>query len=136
VTPPPGVGLETVILYIPAANKSEVYSVVVSVVEFMYVVVRAAPFILMTEVVTKFVPFAVRVNCPPPFAAEVGEIVLRVGAGLTVITVKILAAEVPPPGAGVTNLILKAPGFVSIDEGIFARKKPGLMVVTRFIPLN
>jgi hypothetical protein len=136
VTPPPGVGLETVILYIPATNKSEVYRVVVSVVEFIYVVVRAAPFILITEVGTKFVPLAVRVNCPPPFAAETGEIVLRVGAGFTVITVKILVAEIPPPGAGVTNLILKVPAVVNIDEGMVARKKPGMIVVDRFVPLN
>ena len=80
--PPPGVGLKTVTLAVPAAAISEAGIAAVSWVAETYVVVRSAPFHRTFDVDTKLVPVTVRVKADPPAAAEVGEIEVRVGTGL------------------------------------------------------
>lgn len=71
------------------------------------VVVFAAPLNFTTEVETKFVPLTVSVNAAPPAVALVGESEVIVGTGL--FTVKLVAAEVPPPGAGLVTVTGKVP---------------------------
>jgi hypothetical protein len=53
------------------------------------------------ELETKFVPFIVKVSAAPPVVAELGERLLRVGAGL--FTEKFWEFDAPPPGAGLVT---------------------------------
>ena len=85
--PPPGVGLNTVTLAVPATAMSEARIEAVSWVEETYVVVRSAPFQRTTEPETKFVPFTVRVNADPPAIAEEGLRLVVVGTGLLIVKV-------------------------------------------------
>lgn len=67
------------------------------------VVVRLLPLKRTTELLLKFVPVAVRVKKEPPAVLLVGLILLRVGVGL--LTIKLTALEVPPPGARFKTVI-------------------------------
>ena len=75
------------------------------------IVVSAVPLHLTVEPETKFVPFTVKVNCPPPAVAQVGLIELVVGTGLLIVNV--CGFEVPPPGAGVTTVTDAVPAFAT-----------------------
>jgi hypothetical protein len=101
--PPPGVGLNTVTLDEPGDAISAEGTVVVSVVAFTKVVTRAVPFHSITEVLTKFVPLAVRVNDGPPGLTNVGLSEAKVGSGLSVVNVTV--EDVPPPGAALETVI-------------------------------
>jgi len=95
--------LETVIETVPAEAISEAGMMAVSCVELTYVVVRAEPFQLMTDVFTpftKFVPVTVRVN---PVGLQDGVVfdeVVEVDKEVMVggMIVKGSFPEVPPPG--------------------------------------
>ena len=50
-----------------------------------------------------------RVKAAPPCVAELGEIEVSVGTGLS--TAKLAAADVPPPGAGLVTVTLNVPAF-------------------------
>ena len=63
-----------------------------------------------TELETKFVPLTVIVNSASPAVFEVGDIEVVVGTGL--LTVKVWAFEVPPPGVGLKTVILNVPAVV------------------------
>ena len=54
---------------------------------------------------------AVRVNAAPPADAEVGDKLVSVGAGFVagLPMVKVVAAEVPPPGVGVNTVTAAVP---------------------------
>src|SRR5688572_25441666 len=84
--PPPGVGLKTVAVYVPAAVISEARIAAVTCVEFTKVVVRSLPSQRTTELDTKFVPFTVSVKPASPAFLVVGAIDVVVGTGL--LTVK------------------------------------------------
>ena len=71
----------------------------------MKLVVRAAPLTVITELVMKLLPIAVRVVGPLPAIAADGEMLLREGTGL--LTVSLRAGEVPPPGVGLKTVIDK-----------------------------
>jgi hypothetical protein len=86
-SPPPGVGLKTVTLAVPAVAMSAARIEAVSRVEETYVVVRSAPFHLTTEPETKFVPLTVRVKADPPAVADEGLRLVVVGTGLLVVKV-------------------------------------------------
>jgi hypothetical protein len=96
--PPPGVGLTTVTVRVPAVATSVAVMAAVSVVPETYVVVRLEAFQRTTEVGTKLLPVTVRVKAWPPATADAGLSALVVGTGL--VMVKVRAPEVPPPGVG------------------------------------
>src|SRR5206468_3255993 len=105
--PPPGVGVMTVTEAVPAVAMSAAGIAAVSCVALTKVVVRAAPFHCTVLPVTKPVPVAVSVKAAPPAVAVAGDTDVSVGAGL--FTESGCAAEVPPPGVGVTAVTLAVP---------------------------
>src|SRR6267143_5615650 len=100
--PPPGAGVTTVTCGVPAAATSAAAMAAVSCVGLTKVVVRAAPFHCTLEPLTKLVPVSVSVKAALPADVPVGDSVESVGEGLVMLNV--CAAEVPPPGAGVTTV--------------------------------
>jgi hypothetical protein len=94
--PPPGKGFTTVTVAVPPVAMSLAKIAAVNCVLLTKVVVRGLPFHCTTELETKLVPVTVSVNAAPPAVALVGESEVTVGAGL--LTVKLRAFEVPPPG--------------------------------------
>ena len=81
--PPPGAGLKTVTLAVPAVAMSAARIDAVSCVALTYVVVRFVPFHLTTELEMKFVPFTVTVKPAPPAVADEGLRLVVVGKGLS-----------------------------------------------------
>jgi energy-converting hydrogenase Eha subunit G len=80
--PPPGVGLNTVILLAPAVVRSLAGIVPVSWVELTKAVVLSAPSRRTTDApLTKFVPLTVKVKPASPTVLVVGEMLVVVGAG-------------------------------------------------------
>ena len=100
--PPPGAGVTTVTGTLLAVAMSAALMAVVSCVALTNVVVRALPFQFTVEPFTKLVPFTVSVNAAPPAIAPAGLKLVAVGAGL--LTEKVSAADVPPPGVGVNTV--------------------------------
>jgi hypothetical protein len=80
--PPPGVGLNTVTVAVPADAMLAAGTVAVTLVAETYVVVRLVPFHLTTDDEMKLLPFTVKVNEDPPAAAEVGLKEVAAGTGL------------------------------------------------------
>ena len=80
--PPPGAGLVTVTLNVPAAAMSAAVIAAVTCVALTKVVVAAAPLKFTTDDELKFVPFTVSVKAVPPANALVGESEVIVGNGL------------------------------------------------------
>jgi hypothetical protein len=104
--PPPGAGLVTVTLRVPAVATSEAWTAAVNFVALTKVVVRTFPLKLTVDVLMKFVPFTVRVNAALFANALVGEMVVMVGAGFGAETTKVTAVDVPPPGDGFVTVTL------------------------------
>ena len=77
-----------------------------------------APLKRTTELPLKFVPVAVSVKAEPPAVLLVGLILLSVGVGL--LTVKLTALEVPPPGVGFITVIEKVPPVATSADVICA----------------
>src|SRR6267143_1859986 len=67
--PPPGGGVNTVTVAVPATAMSAAEIAAVTCVAETYVVARAAPFHCTTELEIKFVPVTVSVNCAAPATA-------------------------------------------------------------------
>ncbi len=63
-------------------------------------------------------PLTVRVNVESPIFLDVGEMLVVVGTGL--LTVKVCAFEVPPPGVGLKTVTPNVPAVVKSDEGMEA----------------
>ena len=87
--------------------KSAALKPMVSCVPETKAVVRAVPLKLTTEAAMKPVPFTAKVWAPAPAVAEAGLRLLMVGTGLVAaggFTVKVVAAVVPPPGAGLVTV--------------------------------
>ena len=105
--PPPGVGLVTVTLKVPAVAMSPAVIAAVTCVALTKVVVLAAPLKFTTELETKLVPFTVSVNAALPLVAFEGESVVIAGTGL--FTANGEAVDVPPPGAGLVTVTLTDP---------------------------
>lgn len=105
--PPPGVGLLTVTPADPALaiSPAGTWAVILTVVT--YVVASGVPFQLITELLTKLLPFTVSVNAAPPAVAVDGDNDVIDGAGLFIA--KVSAPDVPPPGVGFETLILAVP---------------------------
>ena len=85
--PPPGAGLVTVTVAVPAVAISAAVMAAVSCVALTNVVVLAAPLNFTTDVDTKPVPLTVSVKAAPPAVALVGESEVSVGAGLLMVKI-------------------------------------------------
>jgi xanthosine utilization system XapX-like protein len=70
------------------------------------------------ELLTKFVPFTVNVNCGPPAVVLVGDSDVAVGPGL--LMTKLTDADAPVVGAGFVTLTNAVPGAVRSDASIAA----------------
>lgn len=105
--PPPGSGLKTVMNRVPAVAMSAAVICAVNWVALTNVVTRSAPSKRTIEPLLKFVPSTVSVNAAPPIVCVAGVMVVMVGTGL--LTVKSIAAEVPPPGAGLNTVMAFGP---------------------------
>ena len=116
--PPPGDGLTTVTLAVPAVAMSAAVIVAVISVSLTKVVVRFEPFHCTWLLATKFVPFTVKVNDPPPAVALGGESDLVVGIGLSIVNVS--GADVPPPGAGLVTVTMAVPAVAMSAAVIMA----------------
>jgi hypothetical protein len=64
----------------------------------------------------------VSVNAPLPTAAVLGEIELSVGTGLLIV--RVLAADVPPPGVGVKTVTEALPAVAISAAAIWAVSWP------------
>ena len=71
-----------------------------------------------TDPETKFEPVAVKVEAGPPAVAELGEMAVSTGSGG--VTVKVTAAEVPPPGVGLKTVMDSVPAEAMSDAGMAA----------------
>src|SRR6266404_5372508 len=133
--PPPGAGVTTVTCGVPAAATSAAAMAAVSWVALTKTVVRTAPFQLTVEPLTKPVPVTVSVKAALPADVLVGDRAARVGDEL--FTVNVCAAEVPPPGAGVTTVTCGVPAVARSDAGIAAVSWVALTkVVVRAAPFQ
>jgi hypothetical protein len=117
--PPPGVGLKTVTVRVAPATMSAAGMTAWSSVAETYVVVRFDAFHRTTEVGTKFVPVTVRVKVELPAITETGLRPVVVGTGL--LTVKVRAPDVPPPGVGLKTVTEAVPAVAMSAESIVAR---------------
>ena len=79
--PPPGAGLLTVTLAVPAVAMSLAGIVAVKLVAPFTVVVRSDPFHRTVEPETKFEPLTVRANSGLPATTELGLIPMIAGTG-------------------------------------------------------
>lgn len=118
--PPPGAGLLTVMLAVVAAARSLEGTCAVILVALTKTVASGVPFQLTAELTTKFVPVTVKVNAPEPASELTGDSAVIVGTGLLVVIVKIITADVPPPGAGLVTVMLEVPAVATSDAGIIA----------------
>ena len=111
VLPPPGKGLNTVILFVPAAAISDAGTDAVNCVGLIKFVVSAVPFHLITELLMKSAPVTANVKPAPPATAVAGLIPVNTGTALfpTAFTVKAEGLEMPPPGAGLTTSTVTIP---------------------------
>ena len=122
LVPPPGPGVYTEIVAVPAVAILTAGITAVNCVELPKVVANAIPFQLMTEPFMNPVPVTVSVNAELPVTAEVGDIDMITGTGLLVVP--------PPPPPLVSDLLQefinkktnrKFSSFVGLIFGCFCR---------------
>jgi len=100
------------------------------------VVERVAPFHCTCDAATNPLPVTVRVSALDPTPAEAGRIDAITGRGFGV-TENEIPAEVPPPGVGLTIVMVSEPVAVRSEAGIAAVNCVALTnVVARFDPLH
>ena len=137
--PPPGPGLTTVTATVLAELMSPAAIWAVSWVLLTNVVGRATPFHWTIEVLRKFVPVTVSGKAIPPAATLVGASAVIAGTGLfpAGFTVNGLAADEPPPGAGVKTVTCAAVTVVTSLAGSCAvRRVAETNVVARPVPFH
>jgi len=123
LVPPPGNGVKTVKLAVPAALIFVAGTTAVICVALMKVVANVVPFQLMVDPLIKLDPVAVSVNAAVPAMADVGVIVVNAGAGLFTITVLMVNGTVllvPPPGVPVKTDMAAVPAAVILVAGTIA----------------
>jgi len=118
--PPPGAGLLTVTLALPAAAISAAGTAAVSFVTLEKVVASGFPFQFTTDPETKLLPLTVKVNSAVPAVAEAGDSDVSAGAGFVLTIVKADTADVPPPGAGLLTATLALPAAAMYDAAMTA----------------
>jgi len=102
--PPPGAGVNTVTLGVPAEAISLPGMAAVSCVDETNVVVRLAPLTWTIEPLVKLEPVVVRVKAAPPAEAVVGLMLERMGARVGAAMARAREFEGPPPDPGVDTL--------------------------------
>ena len=123
------------ILWGPGVVRELPGTVAIREVALSKVVGRAVPFSCTTEFAWKFNPVALTVTASTPATAVVGDTLLRVGVGAG--TVIDWGFEVPPPGAGLTAVMVRLPGDAKYDPGTVALTVvASLYVVARLVPLT
>jgi hypothetical protein len=129
------VGVNTVTDDVPTVAISVAGTAAVNCVAFTNVVVRLPPFHCTTEVLMKLPPFTVNVNAGLPAITEFGTSEPSDGTG--VVTVKVTAFDVPPPGVGLTTLT-KSRFAVKISAAVIAAVNVVAFtnVVTRGLPFH
>jgi len=133
--PPPGVALTTVMEALPDAVNSEAGTRAVNSVTLTKVVVSGEELKSTVEPLTNPLPVIVSVLLGPLTASEVGLMEDNTGRGLTME--KVWAAEVPPPGVGVTTVIEAVPAVAKSAMGMVAVNCVELMkTVAIDAPLN
>src|SRR5579862_8860441 len=115
----------------------------------LLVVGRLLPFQRTTELATKFSPTTVN-STGSPRGAQLGARTLIVGTGLRpLVMVKLIASEVPPPGAGLVTVTAGVPVEAMLAAGMAAvncveltkeveRADPPKLTIeaaTKFVPL-
>ena len=126
-------GLITPMARVPAEAMSLAGIAAVTCVPLTNVVVRFEPLTWTKAPFTKFEPLAVSVKAGPPAVALLGEMLVRDGGGL--VTVKVTAADVPPPG--VFTVTESEPGVLESAAGKVAVNCVALTkVVLRFTPFT
>jgi hypothetical protein len=125
--PPPGGGLNAVTEAVPASAMSPTGTVAVTCVMLTTVVASAAPFQSITVPVSKLVPVTVSVNAGLPAIAEVCDNNVTVGTGLLIV--KVIAADVPPPGSGLKTVMGTVPEFAMSAAGTVAVNEVALLNV-------
>ena len=131
--PPPGEAFTTVTETVPAVSMSDEGTVAASRVLLTKVVVKTELFQCTFEPETKFDPLTVSVKAGPLAVALLGEIELIAGTGL--LTLNVIAFDVPPPGPGfvtVTSIVpavaMSAAEIVAVSwallENVVARGAP------------
>jgi hypothetical protein len=135
VVPPPGVGVITVTVAVPAIAMSAAVMAACKLVLETNVVVRAVPFHWTTEEEMKLVPVTVSVNAESPESTVLGLSDVAAGTGLPIV--KVSGLEVPPPGAGVVTVTMALPA-VAISAAVMAACKLVLetKVVVRALPFH
>jgi hypothetical protein len=133
--PPPGEGLNTVIERLAPVATSAAVIWAVNWLAFTNVVVRLLPLTRTTEPEMNLLPFNVKVNAALPAVTLVGVILVKVGCGL--LTVRVTAVDVPPPGEGLNTVTEMVPAEAMSLAGIAAVSWVLLLnVVLRFEPFT
>src|SRR6185295_15598797 len=89
--PPPGAGVNTVIVFVAPAAWSAAVMTAVSWPEFTNVVARSEPSMRTTEQVEKLEPLTVSENCGSPADRTLGKIDAVAGRGFVLATTKLFA---------------------------------------------
>lgn len=107
-------GVVTVMEREPALAVSLAVSVAVNWLPLTNEVLRLVPLTWTTDVLTKFVPVAVRLTGPLPATVLVGEIALNVGAGgADPVTVKLTGVDCQGPSLEFDTLSVCVPGWAT-----------------------
>ena len=107
--PPPGNGLKTATLNVPANAISEASNCTLSCEVEIIVVVRSVPLILTLESGRKLLPLTSTVVFAAPAMTADGFKVIAPGAGL--LMAKFAVPEMPPPGIGLKTLSAAEPAL-------------------------
>ena len=135
--PPPGAGLTTVTLAMPAVAKSVAGIVAVSRVGETNVVARAAPFQFTVEVLTKLPPLTVSVAAGPPAVAPDGLMPPRTGTRLFTVVLAV-ALLLPVAGSHDLAVLLTIPPTVGVTVKVTVAVAPRVprLQVTVLVPLH
>jgi hypothetical protein len=136
--PPPGVGVNTVTVAVPAVAMFVAGTVALSWEPETYVVVRLVPFHLTTDDEMKLFPVTANVKEEPPLAADEGLIDKATGRGLLLeVIVNVNPDEVPPPGVGLNTVIVADPPDLMFAAGTVACNCAAeTYVVVRLVPFH
>ena len=113
--PPPGAGVKTVMAAVPALTTLPAGTVAFSWVLFIKMVESAIPFHCTTEVLAKLLPMQINVRVTAPEMTDTGEMELNTGIGALMLNVN--DPEVPPPGVGLTTVMVAVPAFKTLVAG-------------------
>ena len=131
--PPPGAGLTTVTLAMPAAAMSVAGIVALSWVGETNAVARAAPFQFTVELLTKLLPLTVKVAAGPPAVSADGLMLPRTGTRLFTVVLAV-ALLLPATGSheaeATLAVLLTAPPGVTVTTRVTVAV-PGLLRVPR-----